>query len=106
MKVEQPARVYQLENFGKDNGTQKIEFAGKEAGHHIVGVTNEEVLNVLIDRITTLHKKQPCDENRLAVDQLKNAKSYLRKRVERVQRHKRIKNVKEDGESESESASE
>jgi hypothetical protein len=105
MKVEQPARVYQCENFGKDNGTQRLEFTGKEAGHHIPGVTNEEVINVLIDRISTLHKKQPCDENRLAIDQLKNAKNYLRKRVERVQRHKRMKDV-ENSDTESGSATE
>lgn len=91
MRILTPAHKYEVDNFGEGNGSQVIEFTRKEAGYHIPGTTNEEIINMLIDRLLTLHSKQPCDENRIAIELLKLSKSYVIKRKDRVQRHKRLK---------------
>lgn len=103
MHIEQPGKVYLLENFGEEKGSQKLEFTRKEMGNHVPGTTNEEVLSMMIDRILTLHRSQPCDENRIAVDHLKMAKSYLVRRRDRVQRHKRLHHGREDENNSAES---
>lgn len=54
------------------------------------GTTNEEVMKVLIDRITTLNKRLPCMENKIALYHLSTALDYLelrtlRRTVEKVE---------------------
>jgi len=46
------------------------------------GVQNEEVLEILIDRMNYLNKKFPCRENALAITKLEEALMWLNKRTE------------------------
>jgi hypothetical protein len=54
----------------------------REDGDKIDGVTNEEVLSVLIHRLEALDKKFPCFENEMALSSLKGALSWLNARTE------------------------
>jgi hypothetical protein len=54
----------------------------REDGTKINGVTNEEVLRVLIHRLEFLNKKMPCFENTMALSSLKGALSWLNARTE------------------------
>lgn len=45
------------------------------------GTTNEEVLDVLIDRVRTLNAKLPCRENSLAITKLEEALHWLNART-------------------------
>lgn len=59
----------------------------REDGTKIDGVTNEEVLRVLIHRMEVLDEKTPCWENKQAISSLKGALSWLNARTEqRVKR--------------------
>lgn len=100
MKINQPGKSYELENFGDEQGTQTLEFTRKEAGYFIPGTTNEEIYDVLLDRLYTLQRKQPCLENSMQIEFLKNARSYSKKRVGRIQK---LKSRKEDESSENNS---
>lgn len=67
MKVIEEGHIYQLESYeGMIN--QELKFISKKDGLIVHdGTTNEEVVKVLIDRITTLQNNLPCIENVLAV---------------------------------------
>lgn len=74
MKVLQPGRLYQLDE-----------------GYHLPfvhatgsGTTNEEILEVLIDRTQTLNNEYPCDENVAALGYMRAALEEFKKRAERV----------------------
>lgn len=57
-------------------------------GTKIDGVTNEEVLKVLIHRLNKLNEKLSCPENRLAINHLMSALTLLNARTsDRVGRH-------------------
>jgi hypothetical protein len=59
----------------------------KEDGTKINGVTNEEVLEVLIHRLRKLNEKFSCKENAIAITNLESAKMWLNKRTEdRIER--------------------
>lgn len=59
----------------------------REDGTKIDGVTNEEVLEVLIHRIKGLNKKQPCTENDMAIKNLEGALVWLNLRTrDRIER--------------------
>lgn len=45
------------------------------------GTTTEEVLQVLIDRVTKLNSQWPCRENSLAITNLEQALMWLEKRT-------------------------
>jgi hypothetical protein len=47
--------------------------------------TNEELIEVLIHRITTLDEKLPCIENAAALSHLQGALRWLKERAERQQ---------------------
>jgi hypothetical protein len=51
-------------------------------GTKIDGVTNEEVLAVLIHRMKVLDEKWPCDENRIAIKNLEGALVWLTLRTQ------------------------
>jgi hypothetical protein len=60
----------------------------RQDGTRINGTTNEEVLEVLIHRLGKLNQKVSCPENRMAIDYLEVALSYLRARTkDRIGRH-------------------
>jgi len=81
---------YELANF--ENKTAKgqiLQFIEKEPDKHdstkLVtvndGTTNEEVLAVLIDRLTGLQAKFPCKENAVAITHIETALLWLNHRT-------------------------
>lgn len=93
MKVLQEGHKYELESF-EGSEPQTIQFIYKVAEGEALqtvtdGTTNEEVLDVLIDRLTYLNDKFPCDENENAIDHLLEAKMQLVKRT-RDRIHRRV----------------
>lgn len=89
-----PGHTYEMSNFeNKDQPGQIIQFIHKEPNENNElitisdGTTNEEVLEVLIDRMKFLNNKFPCTENELVINHLDFALFQLnertRKRIER-----------------------
>ena len=90
MKVLVPAHRYELANFeNKDAAGQVLQFIHKEPiGEGSTelttlsdGTTNEEVLEVLIDRISELQKKFPCKENACCITHLQEGLHWLEART-------------------------
>ncbi len=90
MKCLDDCHYYELDTFMGDEDTVNHHlrfYEMKENGDKIDGVTNEEVLNVLIDRIQKLNKKAPCRENSLVITKLEEARMWLMARTkDRVSR--------------------
>lgn len=100
MKVLTEAHRYELANFeNKEQPGQIIQFIEKvpaplsEAefpGQLLTlndGTTNEEVLEVLIDRISALQAKFPCKENACCITHLQEGLMWLEKRTrDRIKR--------------------
>lgn len=99
MKILTPGHKYELENFeNKDNLGQIIQFIEKtpifdaEPGKDPEptgelktvsdGTTNEEVLEVLINRLNYLNNKFPCRENSIAITHIETALLWLNKRTQ------------------------
>jgi hypothetical protein len=76
--------AYAFKCFAKDRRlywVQHLQFQnGFQGGDGANGIHNEELLVVLIDRISLLDEKLPCEENKLALDSLKVALEILNKR--------------------------
>ena len=90
MKVKVVGHTYELSNFeNKDAEGQTLQFIHKEpvvAGQTELktvsdGTTNEELLEVLIDRLNYLQSKFPCRENALAITKLEETLMWLNKRT-------------------------
>ena len=95
MKVLREGHLYELENFeNKDSEGQKIQFIEKvqvnSTGLGVVtnklvtvndGTTNEEVLEVLINRLQVLTEKLPSRETSIAITKLEEALLWLNKRT-------------------------
>jgi len=84
MIVIEEGHIYRLEGTG-----HRIVFCKKEkvAGSDELavvydGTTNEEVIEVLLDRLDSLQKMLPCDENAHARNHLKQALGWLEQRTE------------------------
>ena len=59
------------------------------------GTTNEEVLEVLIDRLSYLQSKFPCRENAIVITKLEESLMWLNKRTaDRIKRNVEGKNEK------------
>ena len=95
MKVLMPGHHYQLDNMDpKESQNQEIKFVKKVKNELsgkfetlTDGTTNEEVIAILIDRITYLNSIIPCRENSLAITKLEEAKHWLMARTfDRVKR--------------------
>jgi hypothetical protein len=96
MKVIVPGLSYELPNFeNKDEAGQKLQFIHKQPKEEgstelitVDGTTNEDVLDVLIDRLNVQNAKFPCKENSIAITKLEEAKMWLHKRTaDRVARN-------------------
>lgn len=96
MKCLDDCHTYELDLFHKDFEVGGLTpasflihfFEMKEDGFTINGVTNEEVLRVLIHRMGVLNKKMPCFENTMTHANLVAALSWLEARTEnRVKRN-------------------
>lgn len=80
---------YLLENFESKAQVQELAFIKKEPKaegstemltiHD--GTTNEEVLKVLIHRLTGLNAKFPCRENSIVITKLEESLMWLEKRT-------------------------
>lgn len=87
MKVHVPGHLYELEQFelGESQLVQFInKVPSKEPGELITvdnGTTNEEVLEMLIDRMQYLISKVPSRESALALTKLEEALLWLNKRT-------------------------
>jgi hypothetical protein len=96
MKVLIEGHRYELGNFeNKDQQGQIIQFIQKEPteGDPTVlktisdGTTNEEVIEMLIDRLKNLHAKFPSKENACCLTHLEEALMWLEKRTrDRIKR--------------------
>lgn len=76
-------KIYELRNF-KSTSVQIIIFTHKdENGVYIEGTTNEEVIDMLVERLYVLSKGGYDASNQVAIDNLKNAKKALKKRARR-----------------------
>ena len=101
MKVLTEGHKYVASNFeNKENG-QTIQFIEKvsvaEGALHTVsdGTTNEELLEVLIDRMQYLQGKFPCKENACVITKLEESLMWLEKRTrDREKRGVEGKNLK------------
>jgi hypothetical protein len=90
MKVLVPGHLYELSNFeNKEKEGQKLQFIHKApiAPAHpqletlADGTTNEELLEVLIDRMNFLNNAFPCRENALVITKLQESLMWLEKRT-------------------------
>jgi hypothetical protein len=96
MKVLTQGHKYELANFeNKEQPGQTIQFIQKEPAAEddtiLVtisdGTTNEELLDVLIDRMKYLQSKFPCKENACCITHLEEGLMWLEKRTkDRVKR--------------------
>lgn len=91
MKIIREAHRYELENFDQPHFPgQILQFIEKVPGGDgkpmitvCDGTTNEDVLRVLINRITKLNAKHPCAENGMVIHILQAALSWLNRRTSR-----------------------
>lgn len=101
MKVIREGHLYELAYFeNKDQIGQTIQFIEKVPNQTALtlgtlvalvtlndGTTNEEVLEMLIDRMQSLQKKFPCRENAIVITNLEESLMWLNKRTaDRVKR--------------------
>lgn len=104
MKVTVTGHTYELSNFeNKEAQGQKLQFIHKEPiteGSTELrtvadGTTNEEVLEVLINRMNYLQSKFPCRENTIVITKLEESLMWLNKRTsDRIKRNVEGKNEK------------
>jgi len=104
MKVNIEGHQYELFNFeNKDKQGQILQFIQKEPKEkdstELVtihdGTTNEEILEVLIDRMNFLQSKFPCRENALVITRLEESLMWLNKRTsDRLKRGVEGKQIK------------
>lgn len=95
MQSTKPGIAYKLFNF-KSETYQEVRFTEKVDGQYIPGTTNEEVIEMMIDRFYQLNKRSFSTENQVVILLLKVIRQQLSKRLSR-----KIDNVKryEQGES-------
>lgn len=97
MKVKVLGHTYELSNFeNKNEEGQTLQFIHKEPKSDgstelftvCDGTTNEEVLEVLINRMEFLQSKFPCKENACCITHLQEALMWLEKRTnDRIKRN-------------------
>ena len=104
MKNNVPGHQYELSNFeNKDQQGQILQFIHKEpkeeGSTELItisdGTTNEEILEVLIDRMNFLQSKFPCRENAIVITKLEESLMWLNKRTQdRMKRNVEGKQLK------------
>ena len=96
MKVVVEGHTYLVNNFDNKENYQTIDFIHKapieegSTGLKLVkdGTTNEEVLEVLINRLKYLQEKFPCRENAIVITKLEESLMWLEKRTsDRIKRN-------------------
>lgn len=89
MKMITPGHKYVAQNVENPEYGQTIQFIEKipkekDSPNLITledGTTNEEVLEIVLDRINFLNRKFPCRENSLAITNIEQAIMWLEKRT-------------------------
>lgn len=103
MKILTEGHKYVAANFENAENGQTIQFIEKvtsEDAPSILftlndGTTNEELILVLLDRLSYLNGKFPCRENSMAITKLDEALLWLNKRTaDRIKRNVEGKNIK------------
>jgi hypothetical protein len=107
MKILTEGHKYELENFeNKEGQGQIIQFIHKEPTVGVFplknelttiadGTTNEDVLEMLINRMMYLQDKFPCKENACCITHLEEAQMWLEKRTrDRIKRNVEGKHLK------------
>lgn len=104
MKVKVEGHIYEMSNFeNKTDSGQILQFIHKEPIEQgstelktiSDGTTNEEVLEVLINRMNYLQSKFPCRENAIVITKLEESLMWLNKRTaDRIKRNVEGKNEK------------
>lgn len=95
MEAEKRGIFYRLYNF-KSASFQNVRFTEKVDGENVPGTTNEEVVDMLVNRFEYLNQRSWSVENELILSLLNVIKNALRRRLGR-----KIQNVKNwtDGKS-------
>jgi len=84
MSAIDPGRFDKIDN---QEGSGVLQKFNSQAWSAVEGVTNVEVIEVLIDRIIFLNSISPCRENSLAITKLEEALMWLNKRTQnRIER--------------------
>lgn len=84
MDIIKPGVVYSLDNFKKETGQQQIRFTEKLSdGNFEPGTTNEEVIDMMIDRFHQLNMKRFSAENQCSIMLLKNVRQLQARRLSR-----------------------
>ena len=83
MRVIKPGVEYQVTDFSDNTKFQTIKFTERISGEFQQGTTNEEVINILIDRFYSLQKKNFSAENQCIILLLKNVRQLVAKRLSR-----------------------
>ncbi len=82
MEAEKKGVFYRLFNF-KSASFQTVRFTEKVDGEYIPGTTNEEVVDMLVDRFEHLNQRSWSVENELVLSLLRVIKQTLRRRLSR-----------------------
>ena len=82
MEAEKKGVFYRLFNF-KSASFQTIRFTEKVDGEYVPGTTNEEVVEMLVDRFEHLNQRSWSVENELVLSLLRVIKQTLRRRLSR-----------------------
>lgn len=89
MKAIESHYSYELESVQGDQ--QLIYFVHEdENGQLVDGTTNEEVLRMLIHRLTQQNCIESCNENLMAIEMLEEALKWLKRREERKKVEKKM----------------
>ena len=102
MQIKVEGHQYEMSNFeNKENPGQVLQFIHKEPNENNElitisdGTTNEEVLEILINRMNFLNNKFSCRENSIVITHLETALLWLEKRTnDRIKRNVEGKHLK------------
>lgn len=85
MRIHRPGHEYIISD-SKGDDFQNLKFVEKDEFNYEEGTTNEDLIEVLIDRLNFLNNKFPCKENGVALHHLQQAVQALNDRTEDRQR--------------------
>ena len=92
MQVEKRGVFYRLFNF-KSASYQTVKFTEKVGGEHIPGTTNEEVVDMLINRFQYLNERNWSPKNELVLELLYVIRKALHQRLgQKINNVNRYKN--------------
>ncbi len=80
MEAIEPGVKYELKNFNSED-SQVLQFVSKDKNGFKEGTTNEEVVNMMIDRFYSLQKKAFSVENQVIIESFKSIRRQLAKRL-------------------------